>query len=216
MPKQPTPKHKNEVFFFKSNLPTTNWASNFAPCDITIPDMGTFPSVEHAFQAIAYVHPEDIPKFFVKGAPFATWESYEDYCRSKSVLPRKRPSNMLIGNIAKSVANPENMRMLGIRPRTSKPLTMHRKEHLLAFLYTIKYSNKNPHLKQKLLDTTNKFLIEKMGRGGKLTPWEGRCIYEKDEKTGKPTKQIIQIEGENIVGRLLMDRRAVLQKDQST
>ena len=168
------------VFFSQSKAPW-NMLSNFYEVDIGLPE-GTFPSVEHYFQATKFIA-EDRNRFR-KGAEFDRH------------VERKQITAVTKGRFAKSAGSKSgsakhNLTLVADAFEPAKAKRRMKDALLEKF--------KQEPFRQVLLNTGNRPLVH-IGMRGSLDYWTGKV----DKSTG-------EIIGENTMAKLLMEVRDEIQ-----
>jgi predicted NAD-dependent protein-ADP-ribosyltransferase YbiA (DUF1768 family) len=221
---------KKDVIVFKAQRgDKVNWLSNFYDCNIKM--LGSkdpvtnkrkewnFPSVEHAFQAYTKVKHTDW-KHFEIGGIFADWDKFYEQCNRMGVKMENKPKHGLIGWIAKKVVTPERLKKFHITPREKQNDINDSLTRLEKFLEK-KFSDANPDLRDKLMETIGKILIEAADNRSNTKPnwqelpntdarppiWDAHIYYDESEEDGRNAKYIIGVFGKNYLGKSIMHVR---------
>lgn len=155
--------------------------SNFAETPVTIEDV-TFPSSEHAFQALLRVHPDHIKRFSVggdlgyleSGIPLV-FKASEVERKMKHYGAKRNGKPAMVGIVAKMAVKPDCAKRIGLR-LTSPKEDVHSFEEmgdLFLKILRAKYAQNAPALEQ-LLRTRETHLVE-FSRGAVREHKAGRC-----------------------------------------
>ena len=200
----------DEFLYFGSGVGIRE-LSNFSAAVVALPE-GTYPSSEHAYQALQKFEPEERHRFET-GGDLATLHGLglfykADVAQKKSAYWNK---HQMIGIVPKMASNPAWAKKLKLRMQKHNPEAEHM--HLSAIkslfkrILLAKY-RQNPMHRAKLLGTGDKHLIE-FGRGSKREALAGRsplwtALVEKD--TGI-------LYGGNLMGEMVMEVRELLRAE---
>lgn len=178
----PRPLSVGEFSYFGSAMSANvSRLSNFAKMPVTIEDV-TFPSSEHAFQALLRVHPDDFERFSVdgdlgsleSGIPIV-FKASEVERKMKHYGAKRNGKPAMVGIVAKMAVKPDCAKKIGLR-LTSPKEDVHSFEEmgdLFLKILSAKYAQNAPALEQ-LLRTGDTHLVE-FNRGAVRDQKAGRC-----------------------------------------
>ena len=169
------------VYFGSGMSATRAFLSNFAESRVTVRDV-TFPSSEHAFQALLRVHPDHIKKLSVDGELGSFERGIKRVFRASEVArklkhygSKQNGKPAMVGIVAKMAIKPECAKKIGLRLLSPKEDAHSFEEmgNLFLEILAAKYAQ-NAVALQQLLDTQDKHLVE-FNRGAVREHKAGRC-----------------------------------------